>query len=257
MRESGYSVLNKTINVLVVDDMPEFWSRVKGLLDLFDIYCVHIAENAKAAIEIINKNEGRFHACALDRGMNDVGHDEFYLLDKFKERIPFIIMTARQEPDESFQCGKRGARAFVMKTSRTFDLELVSNINKHALQNVICPGYDETQQNLHCKCIEALMRMKPLSVAEWAQGAGVLERQLQREWKEHFRVNPLHSLYVFHLYLRLFTKIENYLQEIRPQERFSLLGCVETLLRSSDYNRIFEYCLLNWSQIHSYISAAA
>jgi hypothetical protein len=83
----------------------------------------------------------------------------------------------------------------------------------------------------------------------------ILPRHIQREWKERVGVNPLHSLYVFHLYSCLFAKIENYLQKVQPQEQFSLGDSIENLLRSNDYNRIFEYCLLHWSKILLYITA--
>ena len=206
MLKNFCTLLKHTVNVLVVDDMPEFWMSVKGLLDLFGIYSVSTAESTREALEIIKNSDKRFHACMLDRGMNDMERNEFYLIDKLGKTIPFIIMTARQEPDESFQCGRRGAKAFVMKGVQEFNYKLVSNINKYAIQNILCPKYSEGQQNLFCKCLDTLINSKPLSVSEWARGVDVLERQLQREWKEHIGVNPLHSLYVFHLYSRLFEK---------------------------------------------------
>jgi len=257
MLNNPSTLLKHTVNVLVVDDMPEFWMSVKGLLDLFGIYSIHIAESTREALKIINTSDKRFHTCVLDRGINDVEQNEFYLLDKFAKSIPFIIMTARQDPEQTFQCGIRGAKAFVRKGVQKFDYKLVSNINQYAMQNILCPKYNEGQRDLFCKCLDTLVKSKPLSVGEWARCADILERHLEREWKEHFGVNPLYPLYIFRLYSCLFAKIENYLQKISPQEQFSLDNIVEDLLRSCDYNRIFEYCLLNWSKIHSYIMRPA
>ena len=255
MLNNSFAILKHTVNVLVVDDMPEFWTSVKGLLDLFGIYSVFIAESTREALKIIQNSDKRIHACVLDRGMNDMERNEFYLIEKFGKTIPFIIMTARRDPDESFQYGKKGAKAFVIKGVKEFNYKLVSNINKYAMQNILCPKYNEGQQDLFCKCLGTLINSKPLSVGEWARCVDILERQLEREWNEHFNVNPLYSLYIFHLYQCLFAKIENYLQKVSPQEQFSLDKSVEDLLGSSDYNRIFEYCCLNWSKIVSYINA--
>jgi hypothetical protein len=234
--------------------MPDFWTSVKGLLDLFGIYSIHIAESTREALEIIKNNDKRFHTCLLDRGMNDVESNEFYLIEKFGKIIPFIIMTARRDPNESFLYGRRGAKAFVEKGVKGFGYQLVSNINKNAMQNILCPKYNEGQQDLFCKCLETLINTKPLRVSEWAREMNILPRQIQREWEEHVGVNPLHSLYVFHLYFSLFIKIENYLQKVQPQEQFSLSDTMETLLKSNDYNRIFDYCSLHWSKILIYIT---
>ena len=129
MLKNPFTLLKHSVNVLVVDDMQVFWTRVKGLLDIFGIYSVRIAESTREALEIIKNSEKRFHACVLDRGMDDVERNEFHLLDTFGKTIPFIIMTAREEPDQTFQCGRRGAKAFIRKATPAFNYTLISSIN--------------------------------------------------------------------------------------------------------------------------------
>jgi DNA-binding NtrC family response regulator len=145
-----FTILKHTVNVLVVDDMFASWSRVRGLLDIFGIYSVHIAESAKTALKTINTSGRRFHACLLDRGINDMERNEFYLLDTFGKTIPFLIVTARDYSEETFTCGRKGALAYIRKDSPTFNYSLVSALNKHALLNIVCPRYNDRQQTLLC-----------------------------------------------------------------------------------------------------------
>jgi CheY-like chemotaxis protein len=250
-----FTIFKHTVNVLVVEDEPEFWTSVKGLLELFDIYSVHIAESTGEALEIIKNSGKRFHACVLDRGMNDVDRNEFHLIDKFGKTIPFIIMSARDDNEKTFECARRGAKAYIRKGVPEFDYKLVSNINKFAMQNILCPKYNEGQPDLFCKCLDTLILSKPLSVGEWARSMNVDERQVHRECKGQLGVNPLHIIYTFHLYSDLFKYIENYLMQSPPTALFSLKNCGEYLLKSSDHKRFFEYYLINRSKIHPYIMA--
>jgi CheY-like chemotaxis protein len=164
MLASPFTLLKQTVNVLVVDDMSVSWSRIKGLLDIFGIYSVHIAESTRAALEILNASDRRFHACLLDRGMSDVERNEFFLLDKFGKTIPFFIVTARDYSEETFECGRKGALAHIRKDSPTFNYSLVSALNKHALLNIVCPRYNDREQSLLCNSVDMMVTNHPQQV---------------------------------------------------------------------------------------------
>jgi CheY-like chemotaxis protein len=254
MLGNPFLLLKHTVNVLVVDDMPEFWTRVKGLLEIFTVYSVHTAETTASALEKIKNSDKRFHVCVLDRGMNDVERNEFYLLDKFGKTIPFIIMTARQDPDASFQCGRRGAKAFIRKATTTFNHALVSSLNKNSLFSMICPAYIEGENSLLSRSVDVMMKNNPQNVSEWARSLDILESKLWKEWKKQLGVNPKYALCVFHVFSKIFNHIDGACKNMDTLTRFDLEECGKSLLNSTTYKRCLEYYLFNKNVINSYIA---
>jgi CheY-like chemotaxis protein len=249
-----FKVLKQTVNVLVVDDMPEFWTSVKGLLDLFGIYYVHTAESTREALAIIKNSGKRFHACVLDRGMNDVERNEFYLIDKFGKTIPFIIMTARDDTEKTFECGRRGAKAFIRKDSQKFRYALLSALNMYALINLICPGYSEGGQSLLCRSVDLMTKNNPMQVKEWARDLDILESKLWKEWKKHMGVNPKYALCIFHVFSEIFNHVNDACANNERLARFDPKECGELLLNSTTYKRCLEYYLYNKHAINDYVS---
>lgn len=249
MLNNPFTVFKHTVNVLVVDDMPEILAMVEGLLDIFGIYAVHTAESTREALEIIAQCEDRFHACLFDLGMNDVESNEFHLLDKFGKTIPFIIMTATDDTEKAFECNKRGAKAFIKKATPSFNRKLVSSLDKFALLNMICPGYAEGDEGLLCRCVEALVETNPLQVNDWAREVDVLESKLRKEWKKQLVINPKHALCVFHVFSEAFNLVENACINNDTLFSFNTKECGKSLLNSIAYKRCLEYYILNRQEI--------
>ena len=253
MVKSPFTILQHTVNVLVVDDEYGFYTRVTGLLDLFDIYYVRVAESTGEALDIIEKNNRRFHSCLLDRGMKDVENNEFFLLDKFGKTIPFIIMTAREYSGETFEYGRKGAKAYISKNIKQFDHTLISTLNTFALQNMVCPKYQEGDENLLCKSVEMMLKNNPPLVKDWASDLEILETQLSKEWKKNADVNPKYALYIFRLFSEMFLRINNACVNPETFIRFDLKQCAESLLNSARYNRCLKFYQNNLQKINSYL----
>jgi response regulator RpfG family c-di-GMP phosphodiesterase len=253
MLNNPFTLLKHTINVLVVDDMPEFWTSVKGLLDLFGIYSVHIAETTREALEIITQCPKRFHACLFDLGVNDVERNEFYLLDKFGDTIPFTIMSATDDTEKSFECKNRGAKTFVKKATLGFNSKLVSSLNKYALINLICPGYDKDEESILSKCVDALEKVNPLHVSDWAREVDVIEDKLRKECRRRMTVKPKQALCVFYVFSGIFKQIEKAYDDKGSPGRFCADECAESLLNSMSYKKSLEYYLSNRGEIDLHI----
>jgi CheY-like chemotaxis protein len=249
-----FSILEKTVNVLVVDDMPEFYSRVTGLLDLFGIYCVRAAESTREALEIIGKSRMRFHSCLLDRGMNDVENDEFHLLEKFGKTIPFIIMTAREYSDSTFECGKRGAQAYIRKGASDFDYSLVSNLNHNALPNLVCPAYVKGGDGLLNRSMESLMQNNPEQVSVWARDLKVSESRLWNEWQKRMAMNPKYAICIFHVFSKIFETINDACRNEAAFALFDQKECSRSLFASSGYKRCLEYYFMNIKDIEPFVT---
>jgi response regulator RpfG family c-di-GMP phosphodiesterase len=235
MLNNPFTLLKHTVNVLVVDDMPQFWMSVKGLLDLFGIYSVHIAETTREALEIIAQSPKRFHACLFDLGVNDVERNEFYLLDKFGDTIPFTVMSATADTEKSFECKNRGAKTFVKKATPGFNSKLVSSLDKYALINMICPGYEKDEESVLSKCVDSLEKNNQLHVSDWAREVDVLEGKLRKECKEQMTVKPKQALCVFHIFREIFKLVEKTFGDNESADRFSSEECGKYLINSATY----------------------
>jgi CheY-like chemotaxis protein len=244
-----FFILERTVNVLVVDDMPEIREMVGGLLDLFGIYSVHRAESTKDAFEIIAQFPKRFHACLFDLGLNDVEGNELHLLEKFGKTIPFIIMSATEDTEKAFECKNKGGKTFVKKATPQFNSKLVSGLNKYALINLICPGYERNEGSVLTKCVDALEETNPHNVSDWAQEVGVIEVRMRKECEQQMTVKPKQALCVFHVFSGMFKHIEKTFDDKSSMGRFDADECGKALMDSIAYKKEFEYYLANRQEI--------
>lgn len=249
MIPNPFSVLEKTVNVLVVDDEPVILTMLERVLSEFGIYSVQIAESTKKALETIEQFPKRFHACLFDLGVNDVERNEFHLLDRFGKTIPFIIISATADTEKSFECKNRGAKAFVKKASEMFNTRLVSSLNKYALINMIYPGYEKDDENVLSRSVDALETSSPLNVRDWAKEVDIFEVKLRKESKGQMTLKPKQALCVFHVFSGLFRHIENSFNEKDLIKNFDSNKSGEALLDSIAYKKVFEYYLANRVEI--------
>jgi CheY-like chemotaxis protein len=243
-----FSYLKQTVNVLVVDDMPEFLFTMKDFLEEFGLYSVYTASSTAEAVRILSNPKQRIHVGLLDRGMSDVERNEFYLLDKFGKKIPFIIMTARADDEKAFECKERGAMAYIKKDSPVFYSKLMANLNKQALLNMICPKYPDNRHSILCDFMDTLIEKRPQHVNTWAMEANVSDRHMRREWEERLGVNAKHVLCIFHLFSMVFALIEKEAQ-INPDTD----PAGDFFDDPANYNRFREYFLLNQHAILSHV----
>jgi CheY-like chemotaxis protein len=246
MMEPGY--FNRSVNVLLVDDLPDIRELIGDLLNSLEVYSVVSVPTTRAALDAIRENEQRFHVCLFDLGLDDVGRDELFLLNRHGRQIPFIITSSSNDPEKSFDTGKRGARSFVRKGTPDFLGKLVKNINRFSLLNMLCPSYPDCGSDMVARCIGVLLDKSPLHVNEWAREAAIQDRQLRRSWEESLGLNPKHSLCVYHIFSTLFRRIE---AEYAIEEGGSTEPQRE--IHADEYQRFFDYYQLNKSTIDSFI----
>jgi CheY-like chemotaxis protein len=253
MFENPFIILEKTINVLIVDDVPEISSFIANLLEVFSVYRVQIAERAADAAQMIESGTQRFHVCLCDRGINDVERNEFFLLEKYGKSIPFIMMTAREFSDETFEYGKKGARAYVRKGTPVFTREIVFSLNDNALLGLLKARYFEEESGFLHRSIAAMKTNKPPLVGDWARNLGMLESRFCKEWKKETGANPKYALCLFHIFSELFVRINDACTNEDTLRRFDQKKCGGSLLGLPLYRRYLKYFLLNRQTINSYL----
>ena len=247
------SFFKKTVNVLLVDDLPVINIFIKELLDPLTIYSLSWAANTREALDIIEKKDRRFHVCLFDLGLDDVDNNELHLLDKFGKHIPFIITSIREDPEKSFLTKERGARAFVKKGTKNFIWKILSNINHFSLLNMLCTSYPDCVNDGVRKCIDVLVNKSPLHVNEWAMEANIQDRQLRRTWEENIGINAKHTLCVYHIFKTLFGQVEascNFSGNPPPENPSEKQKPGNVL---NDWQRFFEYYQVNRQTIDPYI----
>lgn len=115
-----FLLLKKTVNVLVVDDDPGILDILEMHLSFFQIYSISRAASTAKAMMKIEESGSRFHVCVLDRGLYDVDGNEFYLMDKYRQKIPFIVITGRKDSEKAFECGEHGGKKVLSKGGPDF-----------------------------------------------------------------------------------------------------------------------------------------
>jgi len=251
MKDSPFSLLKESVNVIVVDDRPDIFKFIKDFLSPFKIYSLSTASCTGDALELIEKSEKRFHVCLFDLGLDDVNRNEFVLLDKYARTIPFIITSATEDTEKAFECKKRGAKAFVRKGSEDFMNKIIRSINQQSLLSMICPKFVQDTTSPLSRFVNVLLQKNPEHINEWAREANITDRQLRYEWETHLGFSPKHSLCIYHLFSKLFEQIELVCSANKDPDESWMDERSQLLNASISYKRFLEYYFLNRAEVNA------
>ena len=109
-----YDFLNKTLNLLFIEDNNEFKDFILDLFEPVHLYTISTASSNTEALKYLRSGL-RFHACILDLGMNDIENDEFYILRQYAYHCPIVVLTGSSSPNKGATCIQLGARAVLEK----------------------------------------------------------------------------------------------------------------------------------------------
>jgi response regulator RpfG family c-di-GMP phosphodiesterase len=166
------------------------------------------ASSTAQAIKVIEKSDSRFHVCVMDRGLGDVEGNEFYLMDRYRKKIPFIIITGRIDTEKGFECSEHGGKKIFIKGEIDFLKNLLPTINEFALKSIVCPGCHESPSPFLSRCYDTLVEKRPLSVKELARYLHMSDRTLRNGCKKYSKIDPKYSICFFNLYSKVFECIE-------------------------------------------------
>ncbi len=115
-RAALYAPGNGTETILIVDDMELNRVSLRSILE--GEYNILEAENGQQAIEILEKNMGKVDMVLLDLMMPVMDGAEFLKYKKDKvglARVPVIIITADDTPEQQIETMRMGAKDYVVK----------------------------------------------------------------------------------------------------------------------------------------------
>jgi CheY-like chemotaxis protein len=212
IHRSHFSFLERSIEILIVEDMPAECDVYEGFLNSYKLYnvtCVSTAHEANALLL-----EKRFHVCLTDLGICDINGDEYYLLRTFSSRLPFIVVTARDSLEYGFEVRKLGAFAAIKKPINFLNLNLIRLINEAILHGVFKYKVTENYKRVIIDAINVLVETKPANMKQWVERLGVEERYLRKVWVDCFEYRPR---LVFTLY-QVFVEAFAYYNRVFSQE---------------------------------------
>lgn len=239
-----YYFLDKSINLLIVDDDKHIRSLLTSIVSPVELYSIKTASNAREAEPFLASPE-RIHLCVIDLGLRDINDDEFYLVKHYSQRVAFIIFTGSTSPKKGFEARNSGAKAIVEKTPDFNAETFLRTVNHYALLNILNPRYGLAKDTLSA-ATEALIEYQPKYVSRWAMHMGITDRELRHIWSKNLGANAKIILSIHQLFRTALAYYEKRVDE--GTDRFSVP--VEDL---ATYRRLEEYFHCHRSTISDFI----
>ncbi len=127
------------INILVVDDELLIRDLLYDFLGTKG-YAVHLAENGRQAVELIDKID--FQVALLDLKMPEKsGLEVMEIIAEKKPHVPMILMTAFPSIDSAIESIKLGAFEYLIKPFKISMLEDVARRAAVEYSNRVCANY--------------------------------------------------------------------------------------------------------------------
>lgn len=238
--------LDKSVNILLVDDDPEILSVLNEIFEPIGTYTVYQATSAQQAEKIL-ASPPRTHFCVLDLGLTDIKNDEFFLLKRFGARVSFIIFTGRPSPSKGFNAHALGAKDVIEKSGEFDSLKFFKKVNYYSLLNIINPKYISTTNDSLSISTELLFEKSPQFVSQWAQMMGMTDRSLRHIWTKNLGANAKIILSIYQMFETAFDYFEKVIQETESYK-------IAKIIESSSYRRLEEFFHLHKSTISDFIA---
>jgi DNA-binding NarL/FixJ family response regulator len=201
--ESPFSALFRSISVLFVDDDPGQLQLYKDSLNEHPLYTVVTAGTAEEAQRILLGGV-TIHLCVLDMGINDIRNDEFFLIKKFKDRCPFIVISGSMDIEKAYKATTYGAAGMISKPVETHTGKFWNTLTEVFCSKAIIPQLPENANSQLKLCCEVLRNNKPGSVTEWAAHVNISDSYLRKLWGECFTISPKLMLLKYKVYQKAF-----------------------------------------------------
>ncbi len=201
--ESQFKALFRSITVLFIDDDPEQLQFYKDSLNEHPLYNILTAGTAEEAQRKLTSGT-QVHLCVLDMGINDIQNDEFYLIKKFKDRFPFIVVSGSMDMEKAYKATTFGAAGMISKPVDVTSSKLWSTLSDVFCNRAIIPALPENANPQLKLCCEMLRNNKPESVTEWAAYVNISDSYLRKLWGDCFTISPKLMLLKYKVYQRAF-----------------------------------------------------
>ena len=114
-----YNVMEKTLNVLLVEDNLIEVMKMKRTISLLELpHNIHEAKNGEEALQVLEDKSNLPDIILLDLNMPKINGIEFLKILKADEdlkHIPTIILTTSSNQKDLLECYKTGMSGYVLK----------------------------------------------------------------------------------------------------------------------------------------------
>lgn len=197
LKHRYFGFLEKTVNVLIVDDTPHVLESLGAILGEITLFQIYTAASAREAVALMNERP-RKHLVAMDLGLFDIENDEYAVVRKHCHSHYIIVITGQCDSEKGAQSILLGAKGVIHKPLEL--LEIVPRLNEHLLRSIISPRGVIDPGSLIERAVEILLREHPPSVSEWARSLGVTESGLWKACDEYLGVAAKHVIIAYHAY---------------------------------------------------------
>jgi DNA-binding response OmpR family regulator len=243
-----YYYLERTANVLLVDDDQAVLKSLEGALQSLRFFTVQTATSTRKALTFFERGE-RIHLCVFDLGLTDVKDDEFYLLRAYRRLAPFVVLTGSPSAEKGFTAGKLGAKSVIQKGGQFSVGKFLKTVNHHLLLHIINPRFNPEATDSLTVSTTTLFDKSPAFVTDWAIEMGITDRELRYIWKKNLGANSKIILFVYHVYRHAFAYMERCFAD-GPHDGNGADPGVD----NDEYRRMEEYYHLHRSTICDYLA---
>ena len=198
-----FGYLDNLLNLLIIDDDLHFSDVLQEIFEPVRLFRLHCASSSADTLNLI-KTVKRPHVCILDLGIADVANDEFYILRRYANVCPVIILTGSRSPSKGALCVQLGAKA-VIENGAGFSAEkLYDEFVRNCLMSIVYQYYDDSAGDTVNLAVKTLFEKKPATVTKWAEYMRLSDRQLRNLWNIGPAGGAKFILELFHIYYEAF-----------------------------------------------------
>ncbi|MBD3243573.1 MAG: response regulator [Chitinivibrionales bacterium] len=194
-----YVHLRGSFRVLLVDRDERTLAKHQDIIEEIPLIEAHTARSAAEATRMLYDGR-RWHAVVTDLGIDDINGDEYALMRRFGDEIPFVVCSSQASLEKGLECARFGARLIVQKHGAVADRRRLKERVAYCVQlSIINPAFRPGSTDSLSRATDALFTKCPQSVSEWSSMTHVTERELRYLWRKNSGAAVKEVLGMYHI----------------------------------------------------------
>lgn len=194
-----YVHLRGSFRVLLVDRDERTLAKHQDIIEEIPLIETYTARSASEAARMLRDGR-RWHACVTDLGIDDLDGDEFALMRRYGDDVPFVVCSSQASLEKGLECARQGARLIVQKHGIVGDRRRLKERVAYCVQlSIINPAYRPGNTDSLSRATDALFTNCPRTVAEWSSMTHVTERELRYLFRKNNGAAVKEVLGMYHI----------------------------------------------------------
>ncbi len=177
-KPSFQRLLKRAFRILIVESETAAADQARDFFRGKDIFALDMVA---AAWDMEKRLDARaYHMCMLSLDVRNGHSDEFYLLCKYKDRLPVLAMSSKRSLSYGARCAACGAFRAMDKPIDFTCPDFVSALRTGVFRSVFGLASGSSGHPQYERAIGSLYGGSARSVDQWASEMGVTERRLRK-----------------------------------------------------------------------------